>query len=45
MEIKTPIESSENITYQQLWNIVKAVLARQFIATFMPMSREFEDFE
>lgn len=39
MEIKTPLESSENITYQQLWDIVKAVLARQVIATFMPTSR------
>lgn len=41
MEIKTPLESGENITYQQLWDIVKAVLARQFIATFMPMSRNW----
>lgn len=39
MEIKTPLESSGNITYQQLWDIVKAVLARQVIATCMPTSR------
>lgn len=39
MEIKTSLESNEIITYQQLWDIAKAGLARQFIATFMPPSR------
>lgn len=39
MEIKTPLESSENITYHQLWDVVKAVLAKRVIATFMPTSR------